>query len=143
MPLKLEGMAGLRTALAGGSGDWETYVWPGRRDQQDLEGTERGGAMRGALGTGLLQIRSTSSLLVHALLSSSALTPKWTYPTPRSELHFFLCLHVNMPFPGGSVVKTPPAMQETQETRVKSLGWEDPLEKEMATHSSILAWESH
>ena len=28
-----------------------------------------------------------------------------------------------------------------QETRVKSLGWEDPLEKVMATHSSILAWE--
>ena len=32
-----------------------------------------------------------------------------------------------------------PAMQETQ---VWSLGWEDPLEKEMATHSSILAWET-
>ena len=29
-----------------------------------------------------------------------------------------------------------------QETRVQSLGWEDPLEKEMATHSSILAWKS-
>ena len=28
-----------------------------------------------------------------------------------------------------------------QETRVQSLGWDDPLEKEMATHSSILAWE--
>ena len=36
-------------------------------------------------------------------------------------------------------VRNPPAMQETQETRVRSLGWEDPLEKEMATHSSILA----
>ena len=31
-------------------------------------------------------------------------------------------------------------MQETQETQVRSLGWEDPLEKEIATHSSILAW---
>ena len=30
-----------------------------------------------------------------------------------------------------------------QETRVQSLGQEDPLEKEMATHSSILAWELH
>jgi len=29
-----------------------------------------------------------------------------------------------------------------QETRVRSLGWEDPLEKEMATHSSILAWRT-
>ena len=28
-----------------------------------------------------------------------------------------------------------------QETQVQSLGWEDPLEKEMATHSSVLAWE--
>ena len=37
----------------------------------------------------------------------------------------------------GSVVKNPPAMQETW---VQSLGREDPLEKEMATHSSILAW---
>ena len=32
-------------------------------------------------------------------------------------------------------------MQETQEMQVQSLGWEDPLEKEMATHSSILAWK--
>ena len=29
-----------------------------------------------------------------------------------------------------------------QETSVQSLGWEDPLEKEMATHSSVLAWRS-
>ena len=35
------------------------------------------------------------------------------------------------------MVKNPPAMQETQ---VQSLGQEDPLEEEMATHSSILAW---
>ena len=41
-------------------------------------------------------------------------------------------------FPSGSVVKHPPAMWETW---VQSLGQEDPLEKEMATHSSILAWE--
>ena len=34
-----------------------------------------------------------------------------------------------------------PAMQELQEALVRSLGGEDPLEKEMATHSSILAWE--
>ena len=31
-------------------------------------------------------------------------------------------------------------MQETQETQAQSLGWEDPLEEEMAAHSSILAW---
>ena len=39
-------------------------------------------------------------------------------------------------------VKNPPAVQETQETQVQSLGWEGPLEKEMATHSSILAWKT-
>ena len=38
-------------------------------------------------------------------------------------------------------VKNQPAMQETQETCVQSLGQEDPLEKEMATHSSILTWK--
>ena len=32
-------------------------------------------------------------------------------------------------------------MQETQGMQVRSLGWEDPLEKEMATHSSMLAWK--
>ena len=41
-------------------------------------------------------------------------------------------------FPGGWAVKNPLAMQETW---VRSLGQEDPLEKEMETHSSILAWE--
>ena len=38
-------------------------------------------------------------------------------------------------------VKNLPTMQETKETRVPSLGQEDPLEEEMATHCSILAWE--
>ena len=38
------------------------------------------------------------------------------------------------------MVKNLPSMQETQ---VQSLGWEDPLEKGMATHSSILAWRIH
>ena len=41
---------------------------------------------------------------------------------------------------GGSVVKNLPAMQGTQETWVRVLGQEDALEKEMANHSSILAW---
>ena len=42
-----------------------------------------------------------------------------------------------MGFPGGSDGKELPAMQET---RLLSLGWEDPLEKGIATYSSILAW---
>ena len=40
-------------------------------------------------------------------------------------------------FPVAQLVKNPPAMQETW---VRSLGWEDPLEKGKATHSSILVW---
>ena len=47
-----------------------------------------------------------------------------------------------MGFPGSSVVKNLPAVQEPQETRVQSLGQEDPLEEGMATHSSILAWKT-
>ena len=38
------------------------------------------------------------------------------------------------------VVKNLPSMQETKEARVQSLGQEDPLEEDMETHSSILAW---
>ena len=43
----------------------------------------------------------------------------------------------DMGFPGSSAGKNPPAMWETW---IRSLGWEDPLEEEMATHSSILTW---
>ena len=42
--------------------------------------------------------------------------------------------------PVAQQVKNPPAMMDIQEMQVQSLGWEDPLEEEMATHSSILAW---
>ena len=38
------------------------------------------------------------------------------------------------------MVKNPPVIQETQEMHVGSLGWEDPLEEGMSTHSTILAW---
>ena len=55
-------------------------------------------------------------------------------------LQFIFCLHT-MVWASlmAQQVKNLPAMQETQETWVRSLGWGDPLEKEMATHSSILA----
>ena len=42
-------------------------------------------------------------------------------------------------FPGGTVVKNLPAMQETKGAQIQSLGGEDPLKEDMATHSSILA----
>ena len=60
----------------------------------------------------------------------------WTWQLLNSQNHcFYSCLQS---FPDDSVVKNLPAKQETQ---VGSLGWKDPLEKEMATHSSILAWK--
>ena len=43
-------------------------------------------------------------------------------------------------FQVAQVIKKPPAMQERQETLVRSLGWGDPLEEEKETHSSILVW---
>ena len=46
-------------------------------------------------------------------------------------------LRLRRGFGSGSVVKNPPAIQET---RVPSLGQKDPLEEEMATHASVLAW---
>ena len=56
------------------------------------------------------------------------------------RIHMLTCLSHNQfltPSPGGSAVKNLPARQETQ---VLSLGQEDSLEKEMSTHSNILAW---
>ena len=67
-----------------------------------------------------------------------------TVDTAHSFIHFFSFIHlIHIPgmlmgFPGGSVVKNLPTMREIW---VWSLDWEDPLEKEMATLSSILAWK--
>ena len=66
----------------------------------------------------------------------------WTEGLTLSHRDYFKWLwsvvNWTLGFPGGSVVKNPPAMQEMQ---VLSLGWEDRLKKEMATHFNILAWK--
>ena len=54
----------------------------------------------------------------------------------REEIGYLL--QYSWAFLVAQMVKNPPAMQETW---VHSLGWEDPLEEGIATHSSILAWE--
>ena len=64
-------------------------------------------------------------------------TPRYWQVPGRTESGHFTAFKEAKGFPSGSVVKNSPAKQETQ---VQSLGWEDPLEKGMATHSSILAW---
>ena len=48
-----------------------------------------------------------------------------------------------MGFPGGSMVKTLPAMQKPQDMRVRSLGWEDPLEESMEPTPVFLPGKSH
>ena len=50
---------------------------------------------------------------------------------------------MNVASPMVQQVKNTPAMQEIQEMQVQYLGQEDPLEEEMATHSSSLAWKIH
>ena len=56
--------------------------------------------------------------------------------------HIHVYIYVYMGFPGGSGVKNLPAVQETQETQVRSLGQKDPLEEGIATHPVFLPGES-
>ena len=67
-------------------------------------------------------------------------TKFWLLCVCTHLLNFVKYVHTGMNFSRGSVVKNLPAKQEMQ---VLSLGREEPLEKEMATHSSILPRESH
>ena len=70
----------------------------------------------------------TSCSLFSSLGEAGAILKRIASPCPPSQLY----LHSS-----AQTVKSLPTIQETQ---VRSLGWEDPLEKGMATHSSILAW---
>ena len=86
----------------------------------------------------LLAVQGTlKSLLQHHNLKSSILQHSAFFMVQLSRLFSLL----EKP-PGASLlaqlVKNAPAMQETQ---VRSLGWEDPLEKGKATHSSSLIWK--
>ena len=56
------------------------------------------------------------------------------------HIYMYICIYMKI-FPSGLVVKNPRAMQELQKLWVQSSGQEDPLVKEMATQSSILAWK--
>ena len=64
----------------------------------------------------------------------------YIYIYTHTYIHTYVHTHTHIyrDFPGGSVVKNPPAMQESW---LRSLGWENPLEEEMETYSSILAWK--
>ena len=64
---------------------------------------------------------------------------RWTHPLGLFRKSFYRRDGIKFPkvFPGGAAVKNAPARQETG---IRSLGWEDPLEEKMATHFNILAW---
>ena len=79
-----------------------------------------------------------------------SISPTLSLPCSVHKFVLYVCVSINALQIGSSIwsesessslvtqmVKNLPAMQET---RIPSLGWEDPLEKGMATHSSILAW---
>ena len=71
-----------------------------------------------------------------------AFSPISLFPfLPRVSPLLGICYYKKLTSVMAQRVQKPGAMQETQETRVQSLGREDPLEKEMATHSSILGWK--
>ena len=89
---------------------------------------------------------STTALSAQVLLPPRPGLPPHTIPgvaTEATHTHthtqsFTFLLIPSCPFLVAQMVKSPPTMQETQ---VQSLGVEDPLEKEMAIISSVLAWE--
>ena len=69
-----------------------------------------------------------------------AATKSWHRQINRFFFLKLLPCHHTWDFTGAPVIKNLPAMPEMQEMLVQSLGRENPLEKAMATHSSILAW---
>ena len=87
------------------------------------------------------------SLRPHGLQHTRLLCP-WDFPGKDTGVgcHFLLqnykCMVWVYSFQRASLVaQSVKNLPVVQETRVQSLGWEDPLEREMATHSSILAWK--
>ena len=80
------------------------------------------------------------TLLQSATLFSSQKIKSWPSILPDTSILFLKKFYWSIVASLiAQLVKDPPAMQEIQ---VPSLGWEDPLEKEMETHSSILAWRT-
>ena len=87
-----------------------------------------------------------TSLLTHLLLVSWQCRAK-TVPSSAQGKQIEPCLNmvqlviVSMMVRTSLVAQTVKRLSKMWETRVQSLGWEDPLEKEMAIHSSTIAWK--
>ena len=85
----------------------------------------------------------------HTIWCTRFLTGTWHFSSPTNTwqlshtIFIIRCVSLFLlGFPGGDSGKEPTcqSMQETQETRIRYLDWEEALEEGMATHSSILAW---
>ena len=84
-----------------------------------------------------LRINHRNLLLVLKIIPKFMCFPAALLTSPGLFL-FWVCTMFSW---ASLVVQTVKRLPAVQETRVRSLGWEDPLEKEMATHSSTLAWK--
>ena len=93
---------------------------------QHLDVSKGDGLIRWDLGLTVVRTEWLSALILQATLLCQAMS-SWNCHYWGLTRAFQLTL----------VVKNPPAMEEMW---VRSLGWEDPLQEEMATHSSILTW---
>ena len=98
--------------------------------------TKRG---RDAVPECALQLQTPSFVSAISVRSEAAIWPVWHAPRLHTGLtQSFIEIAMNPRASlGAQMAKKPPAMQGTW---VRSLGWEDPLEEGMPTHSSILAW---
>ena len=90
----------------------------------------------------IVKDREAWCAIVHGVVKSQTWLSNWTTTTSETQCFWVLkFLSMKHPDPCGAVVKNRLSMQETQEIQVQTLGWADPLEEKMATHSSILAWK--
>ena len=131
------------------------HTWPGWCEQGDLSA---GTSLLGSPSFSISGLQSSNTFMLLSQLLLQQKKKHWFYQiifTKTSEIHISVPLSTTSHpsptghtciftrgqcFPGGSVVKNLPAKQEMQ---VRSLDPEDPLEKEMATHSNILPGKSH
>jgi len=84
----------------------------------------------------IMPVPSTFPFCPNYLRKQSEVKPSGKFCRNGLVTSMILCARVSISLD----IKDLPAMQETEDMRIQSLGWEDALEKEMATHSSILAW---
>ena len=119
----------------------------GERRKRALKSTEEISASLISYSSGTMSFCYFMSLACDSEFRKSSQTLLWSLDCSKCILSHTDCVHGQyrhedtsyyLGFPGGSVGKVSAC---NAGTGVRSLGWEDPLEKELATYSSILTWE--